>query len=144
MAKRYILNLTDDERDGLEQVVASRSSALKRQRAAILLLADNDVSTDVEIAEEIGIGVATVERVRKRCALEGVGAALERKKQALPSRERALDGRAEAHLIQLACTKPPAGRARWTLRLLAVKMVELEIVETVSLSTVHRGLKKTS
>lgn len=141
--KRYILNLTEDERAGLEDVaLQGKKWPKKSQRARILLLAD-DCLTDEEICEELGAGRATVERVRKRAALDGIQAALERKPQQRPSRERTLDGRAEAHLIRLACGPAPEGRNRWTLSLLADKLVELEIVESVSATTVYRTLKKT-
>jgi transposase len=141
--KRYILNLTEDERVGLEDVAAQhRKWPKKAQRARILLLAD-DCLTDEEICEDLNVGRATVERVRKRASQEGINVALERKPQQRPSRQRTLDGRAEAHLVRLACSPAPEGRSRWTLSLLADKLVELEIVESVSVTTVYRTLKKT-
>src|SRR5436853_381483 len=82
---------------------------------------------DARIAEAVEVSAATVERVRERFVEQGLDAALDRKKQARPSRERKLDGQAEAHLVALACSDPPPGRARWTLRLLADKLVELEV-----------------
>jgi transposase len=90
------------------------------------------------------VSVATVERVRQRFVEEGLEAALTRKPQARPSRERTLDGRAEARLIALACSAPPDGRKRWTLRLLADRLVELEVVEAVCPETVRQTLKKTT
>jgi transposase len=144
MKKRYIVNLTRAEREGLEQIVTrARVSGLTRQRATILLRADDDL-TDQEIAEEIGVGVRTVERVRMRCVERGVVASLERKAQENPSRPRKLDGAAEARLTQIACSQPPEGRARWTLSLLADTLVELKVFESVSKSTIQRGLKKAS
>lgn len=141
--KRYVLNLTEDERAALEEVAAQgKRSREKARRALILLLAD-DCLTDQEIVEELGVGVATVERVRKRACVEGIAAALERKPQKSPSRKPVLDGRAEAELVTLACSSPPDGRTRWTLSLLADKLVELEVVESVSKTTVQRRLKKT-
>jgi transposase len=89
------------------------------------------------------VSVATVERVRQRFVEQGFEAALVRKKQARPSRARKLDGAAEARLVALACSSPPDGRARWTMRLLADKLVELEVVDSVSDATVRRTLKKT-
>lgn len=143
MNKRYIVNLTREEREGLEQLVArARVSGLTRQRARILLRADDDL-TDQEIAEEVGVGVRTVERVRMRCVERGIAGSLERKAQENPSRPRKLDGAAEARLTQIACSEAPEGRARWTLSLIADKMVELKIFESVSKSTIQRGLKKT-
>jgi transposase len=142
MKKRYIVNLTRAEREGLEQIVRrARISGLTRQRASILLGADDDL-TDQEIAEEIGVGVRTVERVRMRCVERGLEASLKRKAQENPSRPRKLDGAAEARLTQIACSEAPEGRSRWTLSLLADKMVELKVFESVSKSTIQRGLKK--
>lgn len=144
MKKRYIVNLTAEEREALTALVKSaRVSGLKRQRASILLKADDDL-TDTEIAEDLEVGVVTVERVRKRCIERGVEACLDRKRQENPSRPRKLDGAAEARLVQIACTEPPEGRARWTLSLLGDKLVELRLFETVSKSTIQRGLKKTN
>jgi transposase len=85
-----------------------------------------------------------VERVRKRCIERGIEGCLDRKSQDNPSRPRKLDGAAEAHLVHLACSEAPEGRARWTLSLLAGKLVELKIFDSVSKSTVQRGLKKTN
>lgn len=142
MKKRYIVNLTRAEREGLEQIVSrARVSGLTRQRASILLRTDDDL-TDQEIAEEVGVGVRTVERVRMRCVERGIEASLKRKAQENPSRPRKLDGAAEARLTQLACSEAPEGRSRWTLSLLADKMVELKVFKSVSKSTIQRGLKK--
>lgn len=144
MKKRYIVNLTVDERASLAQLVRrERVSGLKRMRASILLKADDD-QTDREIADDLDVGLVTVERVRKRCIERGVEACLERKTQDNPSRPRKLDGVTEAKLVQIACSPPPPGRARWTLSLLADQLVELEVFESVSISTIQRGLKKTS
>ena len=144
MKKRYIVNLTVAERETLTQLVRrERVSGLKRMRASILLKADDD-QTDQEIADDLEVGLVTVERVRKRCIERGVEACLERKAQDIPSRPRKLDGVTEAKLVQLACSPPPPGRARWTLSLLADQLVELEVFDSVSISTIQRGLKKTS
>ena len=142
MKKRYIVNLTASEREALTQLVRrARVSGLTRTRASILTMADEH-QTDQEIADVLDVGLVTVERVRKRCMDRGVQACLERKAQETPSRPRKLDGASEAKLVQLACSSPPAGRARWTLSLLADRLVELEVFETVSVSTIQRGLKK--
>ena len=142
--KRYILNLTDDERAGLEDIVQrNRVSKLKLQRAQILLKSDEGL-TDADICDDLGVGSATVERVRKRAVLEGIAAALDRKTATIFSRPRKLDGRAEAHLVALACSDPPDGAPRWTLSLLGDRMVELKILDTVSRSTIQRSLKKTT
>jgi len=144
MKKRYIVNLTLEERASLEDIAKrQRVSALKRQRALILLRADDDL-TDVEIAEELEVGRATVERVRQRCVERGIAAALDRKAQENPSRPRKFDGVSEAKLVQIACCAPPEGRTRWTLSLLGERLIELKVFETVSKSSVQRTLKKTS
>jgi transposase len=143
MKKRWIVNLTAAEREALRQIVTrERVSALKRQRAHILLKADEGL-TDEEIAEDLEVGLVTVERVRKRCCERGLEASLDRKQQENPSRPRKLDGASEAQLVRLACSEPPAGRSRWTLTLLADQLVELKIFDAVSKSTIQRGLKKT-
>ena len=143
MKKRYVVNLTAAERQGLRLLVGrERVSGLKRMRAQILLKADEGL-TDQEIADELEVGLVTVERVRKRCCERGIEASLDRKQQENPSRPRKLDGASEAHLVRLACSEAPVGRARWTLSLLADKLVELRIFDSVSKSTVQRGLKKT-
>ena len=144
MATRYIINLSEDERLGLEDLLSrKRVSKLKAQRAQILLKADEGM-TDPEVADEVGVGTATVERIRKRAVLQGIGSALDRKKQEGISRPPKLDGRAEAHLVKLACSEPPDGFARWTLTLLGDKLVELNLVDSVSKTTIHRRLKKTT
>jgi transposase len=144
MKKRYVVNLTAEERVVLERIVGlERVSGLKRQRASILLKADDGL-TDEEIADELGVGLVTVERVRKRCCERGLQASLDRKPQANASRPRKLDGAAEAQLVRLACSEPPTGAARWTLSLLANGLVELRVFDSVSKSTVQRALKKTS
>ena len=144
MEKRYVINLSADERAGLEELVKKqRVAGLKRQRAMILLKADQDL-TDVEIAEELEASVSTVERVRRRCVERGIEAALERKPQENPSTPRKFDGVSEAKLVQIACSAPPDGRARWTLSLLGDRLVELRVFESVSKSSVQRALKKTN
>ena len=142
MKKRWVVNLTAEERTGLEQLVRrERVSGVKRQRASILLKADDGL-TDQEIADELEVGLVTAERVRKRCCERGVQACLERKPQENPSRPRKLDGASEAELVRIACSPPPPGRARWTVTLLANQLVELNVFDSVSASTVQRGLKK--
>jgi hypothetical protein len=142
MEKRYVLNLTDEERLWLEDVCNSRASVLKRKRARILLEIDEG-ATDEEAADAAEADVKTAGRIRKRCVLEGIEPALERKKQVRPSRQRVLDGRAEAMLVHIACSERPAGRSEWTMKLLANRLVELEVVDAVSATTVQRTLKKT-
>jgi transposase len=143
MEKRYIVNLTQDERAGLEELVGrARVSGLKRMRAGILLRADDGL-TDLEIAEEMRVAEETVGRVRRRCVERGIAESLERKPQANPSRSRKFDGESEARLVQLACSEAPDGRSKWTLSLLAEKLVELKVFESVSRSAICRVLKKT-
>jgi len=147
--KKYKVTLTAEERNALQALIAAKKTAAKKVvHARLLLKADagpeGPAWTDTRIAEALEVDVSTVERLRQRFVEQGLDAALGRKKQDRPSRPRTLDGKAEARLIALACSEPPAGRARWTLRLLADKLVELEIVETVSTETIRRTLKKTN
>jgi hypothetical protein len=142
MQKRYVINLTVEERAALEALLRAKTAVRKRQRAQILLKADDGL-TDEEIAEEVEVDHRTVERVRERCCIYGLQAAIDQRKPTRPPREPVLDGAAEARLVQIACSSPPDGRARWTLSLLANRMVELRIVDTVSKSTIGRRLKKT-
>lgn len=147
MNKRYLVELTDQERERLLKLLSSGTAPARMlNRARVLLKADArgpDGWTDERIARALETSVATAGRVRKRFCLQGLEAALER---SVPDRvyERSLDGRAEARLIALACSEAPEGRERWSLRLLADKAVELGIVESLSHETVRRTLKKTS
>jgi transposase len=146
MKKKYIVTLTQVERQMLQAMLSrGKAAARKLMHARILLKADVSAGrlalSDEAIAEGLEAGRATVERVRKEFVEEGLEAALERRK---PRRQykRRLDGDAEAHLVALTCQKPPEGRSRWTLKLLADRMVQLEYVEQVSYQTVRRTLKK--
>ena len=148
MKKKYIVTLTDEERQMLQALLTrGKAAARKLMHARILLKADASPGgpawRDEAIVEGVEVGRATVERVRQAFVEEGLSAALERRK---PRREyvRTLDGDAEARLMTLACSPAPEGRARWTLQLLADRMVELEYVEQVSKDTVARALKKTN
>jgi len=146
--KKYTVTLTAEERNSLQALVgAGRAAAKKLAHARILLKADQadggPAWTDARIAEAVDVSTATVERVRQRFVEQGVEAALARKKQDRPSRERKLDGRGEARLIALACSAAPQGRAAWTLQLLADKLVELRVVDTIADETVRQVLKKT-
>ena len=145
--KLYVVTLTADERSSLQALIAKgKAAAQKRLHAQILLKADvgpeGDGWKDRQIMEAFEVGRSTVERVRQRLVEEGLEASLTRKPQQnrVP---RKIDGTAEAHLIAAACGKPPAGRKGWTLKLLADRLVELELVESVSYETVRRTLKKT-
>lgn len=148
MEKRYRVTLTGDEREELEKMVSvGKTAARKLVRARILLLADQadggPARSDPEITQALGCGRATVERIRKLFVEEGFEAALN-PQPTTRIYERRLDGKAEAHLVALACGAPPEGRARWTLRLLADRMVGLGYVESVSHEAVRQTLKKTN
>ena len=143
MRKKYGVALADDQRQVLGRLVNSgRESARKITRARVLLKAGEGES-DGAIVAALGVGRATVERVRKRFAEGGLGAALERKPQPARPGKRVLDGAAEARLVTLACSRPPDGHGHWTLDLLADRMVRLNVVPAVSRDTVRRCLKKT-
>lgn len=149
MSKRYVIKLDKSERTELSQLVKQNQvAAKKRTHAQVLLLADCSRQgpgwTDEATAEACRVTVRTVENIRKRLVLEGLEAALNRKPQARLSRSKILDGEKEAKVVALCCGAKPAGHARWTLRLLAERAVELEIVEAVSHETVRQCLKKTS
>jgi len=148
MNKKYIVRLEETERAELLKLVsAGKAAARKLIHARVLLKADvgpgGPAWTDAQIAEALDLHANTVVGIRERFVEQGLEAALARKKRATPPRPRRLDGRQEARLIALACGQPPEGRAGWTLRLLADRMVELNIVEGLSYETVRRTLKKT-
>jgi hypothetical protein len=148
MHKRYIVKLDKDERKQLEELVRKEKvAAKKRTHAQVLLLADGGRHgpgwRDEAIAEACRVTVRTVENIRKRLVLEGLEAALNRKPQVRLSRQKILDGEKEAKVIALCCGAKPSGHARWTLRLLAERVVELGIVESISHETVRQCLKKT-
>jgi transposase len=147
--KKYVIRLSEDERNNLTALVSrGKVAAGKRLHAQVLLKADVSAAgagwTDQQIVEAFEVGERTVQAIRQRCVEEGLDAALERKKQCRPSREKVLDGAKEAQLVALCCGKVPAGQARWTLRLLAGELVRLDIVDSVSHETVRQALKKTS
>jgi transposase len=148
MKKKYIVTLTQEERRMLQAMLSKgKAAARKLMHARILLKADvssgRPALSDDEMAHEVEAGRATVERVRRQFVEEGLEAALDRRK---PRRQylRKLDGDGEAHLVALACSQAPEGQSRWTLRLLADRMVRLEYVDEVSKDTVARVLKKTN
>lgn len=146
MPKKYIVRLSDEERQQLTELISKgKTAAYKIRHAHILLKADADgpAWTDERIAESFAVSLNTVMGVRQRLVEQGLEAALTRKKQAHPSRQPRLDGEGEARLIALRCSAPPDGHARWTLRLLADQAVALEIVEAISHETVRQALKKT-
>ena len=148
MAKLYRVTLTQAERQDLQQMISrGKGDARKLAHARILLQADESdhgpQRTDQQIADSLDTTTRTVERVRERFVEQGLEAAL------VPARSkriytRKLDGKQEAKLIALACSAPPAGKKRWTLRLLAEQMVELEVTDELSHETVRQTLKKTN
>lgn len=148
MKKKYPVILTEAEREQLRILIAAGTApARKLTHARILLKADQNPEgpgwVDEKVAEAVEVSQPTVSRVRKQYFEEGLQAALNRRP---PKREyyRKLGGEQEARLIALACSEPPKGQARWSLRILADKLVELEIVEEISYQTVGRILKKTN
>ena len=146
MNKKYIVRLTDEERETLSGIVKKLSgSSQKVRRALVLLKADANGPdwTDRRIAEAYSCRIQTVEGIRRRLVTEGFETVLNGKKRETPPRSKRLDGEQEAKVIALRLGKPPRGFANWSLRLLAEKVVELEIVEAVSHETVRQTLKKT-
>ena len=149
MNKKYIVRLEPQEREELKKLVSKGKAAARKLTHARILLG-SDVSeagpgwTDEQISTALGVTTRTVEHVRQQCVEEGLNAALERKKRETGPVERILDGEKEARLVAICCSEPPKGRVRWTLKLLADRLVELDIVESISPNTVLRTLKKTS
>jgi transposase len=141
--KRYLVNLSASEREELQRLTTTGRAAAQKVKHAHILLKADDGLTDAEISVHLNVGVRTIERVRQRCVVEGIAAALDRRKQPLRAYALKLDGEAEARLVQVACSEAPDGRCKWTLRLLADKLVELEVVDSISHETVRQRLKKT-
>lgn len=149
MRPRYRVTLSPEERSELEEITRDGKTKAKRFRnARALLLLDAGPQgpqwTVADTAEALGVSSRTMEHLKKRFVEEGLEAALTRKKPDKPPREVVFGGEFEARLIALACTDPPEGRQRWTVRLLAEKAVELDLTESVSHMTVQRVLKKTN
>ena len=147
MQKKYIVRLTDEERDELREVVKKlKGTSQKVRRAQILLKADADGPnwTDQRIAEAFSCRTQTVEKIRQRLVERGFQETLNGAKREHPPTEKLLNGDQEARVIALRLGPPPKGYANWTLRLLARKVVELEIVDSISYETVRRTLKKTA
>jgi transposase len=138
--RRYKVELTEEERTKLEALTTKGTAKARRIKRALILLAADEGDTVEAIAAKLRVGTATVERVRKRFVEESLDAALSERQR--PGKPRLLDGRQEAHVLALACSDPPVGRARWTLQLLADRLVELNIVESICDETVRRTLKR--
>jgi hypothetical protein len=144
----YQVRLSDEQRASLSEIARNgRAPARKIQHARVLLLSDRDrpggKRTDPQIADALGMHVNTVARVRKRFVAEGERPALERKPRAAPPTPAKVDGRLEAHLIAICTGPPPAGRARWTMELLAGEVIRRGLIESISGETVRVALKKT-
>ena len=146
MLKKYVVRLTDAERETLKQIVAKfKGTSQKVRRAQVLLKADAEGLgwTDAKIAEAFGCRTKTVENIRQRLVTKGFEMTLDGQPRLKPPREKLLDGEQEAKVIAMRLSSPPPGFANWTLRLLAERVVALEIVESISYETVRRTLKKT-
>jgi transposase len=139
--KKYLVDLTADERTTLEGLIKRGKTSARRLTCAHVLLAAADGQTDEQIAATLHCGVRTVERIRARFVAGGLDRSLTDLPRATVSSK--LDGKQEAILVALACSDAPVGRTRWTMRLLADKLVELDLVETISPETIRRTLKKT-
>ncbi len=140
--KKYLINLSDDDRAKLEQMTRKGSLKARQFKRAMILLKANEGLSDPQIMTALNVSRPCVERIRRRFVADGIERALNEDPR--PGQKRKLDGRAEATLIATACTTAPEGHERWTLRLLADKLVKLEVVDTISYETVRRTLKKTS
>jgi transposase len=142
MAKRYRVALTDDERERLEGLTRKGTASVRMvRRAQTLLLAAED-RTDEEIVKALRIGVSTVERTRRRFVEEGLEASLRERPR--PGARPKLGPKAQAYVVALACTKPPEGRHRWTMQLLADRVVELGLVPDITDEAIRLLLKRTS
>lgn len=138
--KKYVVRLTAEERSELVALTSKGASKARRLKHALILLAANDGDSDVVIAARVRVHLDSVGRVRKRFVEEGLEAALSERPR--PGKARLLDGKQEALLIALTCSTPPPGRAQWTMKLLADRLVELKVVEGISDETVRRALKR--
>lgn len=147
MEKKYIVKLTMEERDELNKLLSNGNAAAKKHRIAKVLLkadlSDGERYTDAEIVEEVDVSAKTVARIREKFVEGGLENVFKKKFTPRYSR-RKLDGEGEAKLIAICCGEAPEGRSKWTLKLLAKRIVELEITESISEDTVGRTLKKTN
>ena len=142
MAKRYRVTLSEDERERLERLSRQRTASVRMvRRAQALLLAAED-TTDEVIAERLRMGVATLERLRRRFVEEGLEASLRERPR--PGARPKLGPKGQAFVVALACTKPPEGRHRWTMQMLADRLVELEMVPDITDESIRLLLKRTS
>jgi len=144
MPQKHVVQLGDGDRRQLQSLVRKGRTSARTLTHARLLLKAADGLRDALIAAQVEVGRSTVYRVRRRFVQQGLHAALHRRAQPPRPEQRKLDGDAEAHLIAVACSPPPLGRAHWTLRLLADRMVQLQYADSVSHETVRTTLKKTN
>jgi transposase len=142
MAKRYRVTLTEEEREYLEGLTRKGKAPVRMVRRAQTLLLASEERKDEDIAKVLRIGVSTVERTRQRSVEEGVAAALRERPR--PGARPKLGPQAQAMVVALACTKPPEGRERWTMQLLADRVVELQVVPDITDESIRRLLKRTS
>lgn len=140
--KKYLVKLTRDERAELESLIRKGRESVRKVKRALVLLAVDDGDRDEVIADKVRVSAGTVARIRQRFAEEGLQAAISERPR--PGKPHMLDGRQEAYVLALACSGAPEGHVKWTLRLLANRLVELEIVEDISHHTVGRLLKRGS
>ena len=142
MAKRYRVRLTDEERQGLEGLARKRTAPVRMVRRAQALLLVADDQTDEVIAERLRMGVSTLERLRRRFVEEGLEASLRERPR--PGARPKLGPNEQAFVVALACTKPPEGRHRWTMQMLADRVVELQLVPDITDEAIRRLLKRTA
>lgn len=140
--KKYIINLTDEEHQALVDMTGKGEIKARKMKRAMILLKGDEGMTDPQIMAAINVSRPTVERIRKRFVTGGLEKALNEDPR--PGQKRKLDGRGEAQLIAIACSQAPAGHDHWALRLLADKLVELGVVESISHEAVRQMLKKTN
>jgi len=138
--KKYVVKLTDDERAELLALASKGRTSARRLKRALVLLSVDEGESDEVTAAKVRLSTHSVARLRRRLVEEGPEAALSDRPR--PGKVRLLDGRQEAYLIALTCSTPPEGRAQWTMKLLADRLVELKVVESISDETVRRTLKK--
>ena len=139
---KYVVDLSEEEEQRLRKIISRGKVSARRAARARILLKANEGLGDEQVASALEVGSATVGRIRQRFVEEGLEAALKDKPR--PGQPRKLSGKQEAHLIAVACSNPPKGRARWTLRVLAGKVVELGFAESICHETVRQILKKTT
>lgn len=140
--KLYLIKLNDEEHQSLLEMTRKGKIKARQMKRAMILLKANEGLSDPQIMSALGVSRPCVERIRKRFVLGGLQKALNEDPR--PGQKRKLDGRGEATLIATACSEVPEGHEHWTLRLLAGKMVELDVVDSISYETIRRTLKKTS